>query len=106
MNGGRHEHDYSPLHFAALAGKPAVCSTLLEAGAAPDAVNTVKRTPAQMAAFVGNTGCVAAINNFVPKESVYYFTRKQPLEAEARLEPKLAKPIHELVMSVRKRCEM
>ncbi len=40
------------------------------------------------------------INNYVPKEDVYYFTRKQPLEKEAKLQPTLAKSIHELVMSV------
>ncbi len=28
-----------------------------------------------MAAFVGNHACVAVINNFIPKEDVWYFTR-------------------------------
>ena len=40
---------------------------------------------------------MAIINNYVPKEDVYYYTRKQPLETEAKLPLKLAKPIHELV---------
>ncbi len=52
-NGGSHQHDYSALHFGALAGSDSVCRVLVEAGAKVDAVNTVKRTPAQMAAFVG-----------------------------------------------------
>ena len=34
------------------------------------------------------------------KDDVYYFTRKQPLEKEAKLPANLAKPIHKLVMSV------
>ena len=48
----------------------------------------------------GNHEAVAVINNYVEKEDVYYFTRKQPLEAEAKLPLSLAKPIHNLVMSV------
>lgn len=36
-----------------------VCQLLVEHGAKIDAVNSVKRTPAQMAAFVGNSPCVA-----------------------------------------------
>ena len=48
----------------------------------------------------GNHEAVAVINNYVEKEDVYYFTRKQPLETEAKLPLSLAKPIHNLVMSV------
>ena len=51
-----------------------------------------------MAAFVGNHDCVAIINNYVPKEDVLYFTRKQPLEEKPKLSPELAKPLHDLVM--------
>ena len=53
-----------------------------------------------MAAFVGNHECVSVINNYVQKEDVYYFTRKQPLEAESKLPTGLAKPIYNLVMSM------
>ncbi len=48
----------------------------------------------------GNHECVSIINNFVPKEDVYYFTRKQPFEETAKLPLALAKPIHNLVMSM------
>ena len=48
----------------------------------------------------GNHEAVAVIINYVEKEDVYYFTRKQPLETEAKLPLSLAKPIHNLVMSV------
>ena len=41
---------------------------------------------------------MSIINNYVEKEDVYYFTRKQPLEKEAKLPSKLAKPIHKLFM--------
>ena len=53
-----------------------------------------------MAAFVGNHHCVSVINNYVPKEDVVYFTRKQPFEEEPKLSPSLAKPLHNLVMSM------
>ena len=53
VNGGNHEHDYKCLHFAALAGKPEACQVLVENGAKIDAINSVKRTASQMAAFVG-----------------------------------------------------
>ena len=53
-----------------------------------------------MGAFVGNHECVAVINNYVPKEAIYYYTRKQPLEEKAKLPIELAKPLHELVMLV------
>ena len=43
---------------------------------------------------------MAIINNYVPKESVYYFTRKQPFEEKAKLPIELAKPLHQLVMLV------
>lgn len=97
-NGGNHEHHYTSLHFAGLAGKPNICSLLLEAGAKTHHTNSVSRTAAGMAAFVGNHDCVAIINNYVPKEDILYFTRKQPFEEEPKLSPELAKPLHDLVM--------
>ena len=114
-NGGNHEHHYTSLHFAGLAGKPHICSLLLEAGAKTHHTNSVSRTAAGssqdfsqylessflitgMAAFVGNHDCVAIINNYVPKEDILYFTRKQPFEEEPKLSPELAKPLHDLVM--------
>jgi len=100
VNGGDHEHGYTTLHFAALSGAVEICRVLLEAGVKTDRVNTVKRTAAQMAGFVGNHEAVAVINNYVPKEAVYAFTRKQPLEDEAKLPLALAKPLHDLVQTM------
>ena len=45
-NGGNHEHHYTSLHFAGLAGKPNICSLLLEAGAKTHHTNSVNRTAA------------------------------------------------------------
>lgn len=53
-----------------------------------------------MGAFVGNHECVAIINNYVPYNDVLYYTRKQPLEETAKLPLAMAKPIHELVMTM------
>lgn len=53
MNDTQHEHKYTALHFAALSGNPEVCLSLLLAGAKSYATNTIKKTAAQMAAFVG-----------------------------------------------------
>lgn len=100
VNGGDHEHGYTTLHFAALSNKIEICQILLENDVKVDRTNSVKRTASQMAAFVGNHECVSVINNYVQKEDVYYFTRKQPLETEPKLPLNLAKPIHNLVMSM------
>jgi ankyrin repeat protein len=54
VNGGNHEHSYTTLHFAALAGKVDICKILLQHGVKIDRTNSVKRTASQMAAFVGN----------------------------------------------------
>jgi len=53
-----------------------------------------------MAAFVGNHHCVSVINNHVPKENVLYYTKKQPFEEQPKLSSELAKPLHNLVMSM------
>ena len=53
MNGGNHEHDYTTLHFAALAGKVEICKLLLQNGVKIERTNSVKRNASQMAAFVG-----------------------------------------------------
>ena len=55
VNAGEHEHGYSTLHFAALANKIGICQILLENGVKVDRINSVKRTAAQMAAFVGQS---------------------------------------------------
>ena len=53
MNDTQHEHKYTALHFAALSGNPEICLALLSAGAKSHVTNTIGKTAAQMAAFVG-----------------------------------------------------
>ena len=47
---------------------------LLEAGVKTDRLNSVNRTAAQMAAFVGQHECVRAINNFFPRRELEKYT--------------------------------
>lgn len=100
VNSGKHEHNYSALHFAALSGNAELCFLLLSHGARSHGLNSVNRTPSQMAAFVGNHACVAAINNFVPKADVDYYTVPRGLEKQPKLEPFLASPFHKFIMQV------
>ncbi|XP_078333011.1 ankyrin repeat and MYND domain-containing protein 2-like isoform X3 [Crassostrea virginica] len=90
VNSSKHENSYSTLMFAALSGNTDVTRQVLEAGAKVDHVNSVGRTAAQMAAFVGQHQCVSVINNFFPKEKLLHFTKPQGFEKEPKLPPELA----------------
>lgn len=96
----KHEHGYSALHFAGLSGNSDVCHLLLLAGAKQHMINTVGRTAAQMAAFVGNHNCVATINNFIPKSDIDYYTIPQGLQTTPVLPPFLADSFHKFVMTI------
>ncbi|EDL36851.1 ankyrin repeat and MYND domain containing 2, isoform CRA_a, partial [Mus musculus] len=93
----QHEHGYTALMFAALSGNKDITWVMLEAGAETDVVNSVGRTAAQMAAFVGQHDCVAIINNFFPRERLDYYTKPQGLDKEPKLPPKLAGPLHKII---------
>ena len=58
----------------AVSGKVDVVNLVLEAGVKTDLTNSVNRTAAQMAAFVGQHQCVRAINNFFPRQELQRFT--------------------------------
>lgn len=98
VNSGKHEYNYTALHFGALSGSVDVCVKLLLAGANPNAVNSVGRTASQMAAFVANHQVVATINNFVPVKEVEHFTKtpaNDPLLPVVHLEG-----FHKFVMQI------
>ncbi|XP_064617982.1 ankyrin repeat and MYND domain-containing protein 2-like [Liolophura sinensis] len=97
VNSSHHENGYSSLMFAALSGNVEVTRLMLEAGARVDHINSVNRTAAQMAAFVGQHQVVSLINNFCPMETVEYYTKCQALEKEPRLPPSLAPALHRLI---------
>ncbi|XP_016074346.1 PREDICTED: ankyrin repeat and MYND domain-containing protein 2 isoform X2 [Miniopterus natalensis] len=97
VNCHQHEHGYTALMFAALSGSKDITWVMLEAGAETDVVNSVGRTAAQMAAFVGQHDCVTVINNFFPRERLDYYTKPQGLDKEPKLPPKLAGPLHKVI---------
>lgn len=99
-NDSHHQHGYSALHFAGLSGNVEVCQLLLEAGANMSALNSVGRTAAETAAFVGNYRCVSSINNFLPKSEVDYYSVIHGLETEPKLSPALAAPLHKFIIQV------
>nr|CAG4647903.1 EOG090X06BA [Moina brachiata]SVE93015.1 EOG090X06BA [Moina brachiata] len=99
-NGGHHEHQYSTIHFAALSGNVEVCQQLLQHGAQPDTTNSVGRTAAQMAAFVGNHEIVSVINNFVSRDDIDRYTVPANGSSEPKLPPSAAPALHKLVMQV------
>uniref|UniRef100_A0A9J8CXG8 Ankyrin repeat and MYND domain containing 2a n=1 Tax=Cyprinus carpio carpio TaxID=630221 RepID=A0A9J8CXG8_CYPCA len=99
VNCNEHEHGYTALMFAGLSGKTDITWMMLDAGAETDAVNSVGRTAAQMAAFVGQHDCVTVINNFFSRARLDYYTKPQGLEKEPKLPPKLSGPLHKIIMS-------
>ncbi|XP_072316263.1 ankyrin repeat and MYND domain-containing protein 2a [Eucyclogobius newberryi] len=99
VNCNQHEHGYTALMFAGLSGKTDITAMMLDAGAETDVVNSVGRTAAQMAAFVGQHDCVTVINNFFSRARLDYYTRPQGLEKEPKLPHKLAGPLHKVIMS-------
>lgn len=98
VNSGKHEFNYTALHFAALSGKADVCLQLLFRGANPSAQNSVNRTPAQMAAFVANTKVVSTINNFIPKGELEHHTTIQGLQTEPLMPANIIDAFHKFVI--------
>ncbi|XP_030644344.1 ankyrin repeat and MYND domain-containing protein 2-like [Chanos chanos] len=99
VNCNEHEYGYTALMFAGLSGNSEITRMMLDAGAETDLVNSVGRTAAQMAAFVGQHDCVTVINNFFSRSRLEYYTRPQGLEREPKLPPKLAGPLHKIIMT-------
>ncbi|KAG7501013.1 ankyrin repeat and MYND domain-containing protein 2-like [Solea senegalensis] len=99
VNCNQHEYGYTALMFAGLSGKTTITSMMLEAGAETDVVNSVGRTAAQMAAFVGQHDCVTVINNFFSRSRLEFYTKPQGQEKEPLLPPVLAEPLHKIIMT-------
>uniref|UniRef100_A0A8C9WSY0 Ankyrin repeat and MYND domain containing 2 n=1 Tax=Sander lucioperca TaxID=283035 RepID=A0A8C9WSY0_SANLU len=99
VNCNQHEYGYTALMFAGLSGKTDITSMMLDAGAETELVNSVGRTAAQMAAFVGQHDCVTVITNFFSRARLEYYTQPQGQEKEPRLPPRLAGPLHKIIMT-------
>jgi ankyrin repeat and MYND domain-containing protein 2 len=72
---------------------------LLLAGGKANAINSVGRTPSQMAAFVANHQIVATISNFVPKSAVEYYTKIDGLQTEPYISPVQLDSVHKFVVA-------
>lgn len=83
-----------------LGGHLKIVSLLLENGANVTGVNSVGRTAAQMAAFVGQHAAVSIINNFVARDEVEYYSKRQGLEKEPKITPVLVDPILSLARQI------
>ncbi|KAK5883090.1 hypothetical protein CesoFtcFv8_019456 [Champsocephalus esox] len=99
VNCNQHEYGYTALMFAGLSGRTDITSMMLDAGAETKQVNSVGRTAAQMAAFVGQHDCVTVINNFFSLAKLEFYTRPHGLERDPRLPPTLAGPLHRIIMT-------
>lgn len=100
VNSGKHEYNYTALHFGALSGSVDACMKLLLAGAKADATNTIGRTAAQMAAFVANHQVVATINSFVPAKEIECYTKVQGSQKEPMLPVVHLDGFHKFIMQI------
>lgn len=99
VNLSEHVSRYSALTFAGLSGNADVVRLLLEHGANPTSLNSINKTAAQMAAFVGNHLIVSIINNFIPISEIHYFTKVQGLENEPKLPLEMAGIVHKIAIT-------
>uniref|UniRef100_A0A158R408 MYND-type domain-containing protein n=1 Tax=Syphacia muris TaxID=451379 RepID=A0A158R408_9BILA len=79
-NSNEHKHGYTALMFAAISGKssgPEICRILLDAGAHSYATNSINKTAAELAAFVGQNECVSVINTYISIDEIDKFLHPQ-----------------------------
>ncbi|VDN17517.1 unnamed protein product [Gongylonema pulchrum] len=69
-NSNKHESGYRSLMFAAISGHQEICRLLLDHGAYAHSTNSIGKTAAEMAAFVGQHECVSIINNYITLDEI------------------------------------
>lgn len=100
VNFNHRKDGYTALMFASISSRISIVRLLLERGADPTIENSVNRTAAQMAAFVGQTKVVSFINSWLPYEStVEPFTKCRELEDEPRIPTvKIGKTLYDYII--------
>lgn len=98
VNDSKDLYGYTALSMAAISNNCEVVTLLLEYGANAAAINSNKRTAAEMAAFIGNHKAATIINNYITKDVIDYFTEIHGLEPEPRLPLFLSSPVHKFVI--------
>uniref|UniRef100_A0A674EBZ9 Ankyrin repeat and MYND domain containing 2 n=1 Tax=Salmo trutta TaxID=8032 RepID=A0A674EBZ9_SALTR len=94
------EYGMTPLMHAAYKGQADMCSLLLQHGADVNCnEHDYGYTALMFAGLSGQHDCVTVINNFFSRARLEYYTRPQGLEREAKLPPKLAGPLHKIIMT-------
>lgn len=79
-NSNEHKHGYTALMFAAISGSsqgPEICRMLLDAGARSYATNSINKTAAELAAFVGQNECVSVISTYISIDEIDKFLHPQ-----------------------------
>lgn len=96
VNFTRTKDGYTPLMFAAIRGSDNIVRLFLERGADTTSENSVHRTAAQMAAFVGQSKIVSIINSWMSYETIVQpYTRCRELEDQPRIPtPALGRLLH------------
>ncbi|KJH52571.1 MYND finger [Dictyocaulus viviparus] len=87
VNDKQHSQGYTPLMFAALAGKPDICKLLMDHGARSYSTNSIGKTASELAAFVGQHECVSVINNHVSIDQIEKFLCPQSATAPDEIHP-------------------
>ncbi|XP_047736035.1 ankyrin repeat and MYND domain-containing protein 2 isoform X4 [Hyalella azteca] len=100
VNADSHSHSYYPLHFAALSSSLDTVQLLLEHGAKTYKTNSLGRTAAQMAGFVGQSSCVALINNHVDRSELRRYTHPESELQTTRLDPEAEQPLYDLMVQL------
>lgn len=100
INADSHSHAYSALHFAALSSNLDTTQLLLDHGAKTYKINSVGRTAAQMAGFVGHAGCVALINNHLDRSELRRYTEPASPHQTTRLDKEAEGPLYNYIMQV------
>ncbi|TNM93079.1 hypothetical protein fugu_018481 [Takifugu bimaculatus] len=94
------DYGMTPLMHAAYKGTADLCCLLLQHGADVNCnQHEFGYTALMFAALSGQHDCVTVINNFFSRARLEYYTRPQGLETEPKLPPRLAGPLHKIIMT-------
>ncbi|VDN02340.1 unnamed protein product [Thelazia callipaeda] len=99
VNPNRCDHDsgYKSLMFAAIAGHQEICQLLLDYGAHAFSTNSVGKTAAEMAAFVGQHECVSIINSYVEMDEIEKLLHPKGNDSDEVYPKEFSQALHDLI---------
>nr|CAB3221708.1 ankyrin repeat and MYND domain-containing protein 2 [Phallusia mammillata] len=97
VNATCHENNYTALMMACLSGKLETVQLLLDNDADSEKLNSVQKTAAQLASFVGQHECATAIKNFLSLNKLEPYIVCQGVN-DPRLPEEAAGPLQKLVV--------